>query len=181
MLIQSLVSSRKRVLMCAVVGVLSQGAQAAPAVAAEVSEVIVTASRVDEPLVVVTDPRKPRQPVPAQDGADYLKTVPGFNVIRKGGTDGDPVLRGMAASRLGIALDGAQVLGGCGMRMDPPTAYVFLETTTVSSWSRDRRQWSTGPDCRRGASLSNGSWSVSITTTCCWGAVRWVRRRVATT
>lgn len=125
MLIQSLVSSRKRVLMCAVVGVLSQGAQAAPAVAAEVSEVIVTASRVDEPLVVVTDPRKPRQPVPAQDGADYLKTIPGFNVIRKGGTDGDPVLRGMAASRLGIALDGAQVLGGCGMRMDPPTAYVF--------------------------------------------------------
>jgi iron complex outermembrane receptor protein len=48
-------------------------------------------------------------------------------VIRKGGTDGDPVFRGMAASRLGILLDGEMILGGCGMRMDPPTAYVFPE------------------------------------------------------
>lgn len=48
-------------------------------------------------------------------------------MIRKGGTDGDPVFRGMAASRLGILLDGEMILGGCGMRMDPPTAYVFPE------------------------------------------------------
>ena len=48
-------------------------------------------------------------------------------MIRKGGTDGDPVFRGMAASRVNILLDGEQVLGGCGMRMDPPTAYVFPE------------------------------------------------------
>ena len=77
------------------------------------------------PLAVETDPRAPRQPVPAHDGADYLKTIPGFSVVRKGGTDGDPVLRGMAGSRVGILLDGQQILGGCGGRMDPPTAYVF--------------------------------------------------------
>lgn len=88
-------------------------------------EVVVTAPRSDEPLVVKTDPKKPRQPVPAHDGADYLKNIPGFSVIRKGGTDGDPVLRGMAGSRLNILLDGEQILGGCGGRMDPPTAYVF--------------------------------------------------------
>lgn len=88
-------------------------------------EVVVTAPRSDKPLVVRTDPGKPRQPVPAHDGADYLKTIPGFAVIRKGGTDGDPVLRGMAGSRLNILLDGEQILGGCGGRMDPPTAYVF--------------------------------------------------------
>jgi len=88
-------------------------------------EVVVTAPQSEEPLTVKTDPKKPRQPVPAHDGADYLKTIPGFSVIRKGGTDGDPVFRGMAGSRLNILLDGEQILGGCGMRMDPPTAYVF--------------------------------------------------------
>jgi iron complex outermembrane receptor protein len=90
-------------------------------------EIVVTASRMHAPLTVVTDPKAPRQPLPAHDGADYLKTVPGFSVIRKGGTDGDPVFRGMAASRVNVLVDGQQLLGGCGMRMDPPTAYVFPE------------------------------------------------------
>lgn len=91
-------------------------------------EVIVTAPRMQSPLLLTLDAKAPRQPVPAHDGADYLKTVPGFAVIRKGGTDGDPVFRGMAASRVNLQLDGEQILGGCGMRMDPPTAYVFPES-----------------------------------------------------
>lgn len=91
-------------------------------------EMVVTAPRMDEPLKIVTDPKQPRQPLPAHDGADFLKTIPGFTVIRKGGTDGDPVLRGMAGSRLNILLDGEHILGGCGGRMDPPTAYVFPES-----------------------------------------------------
>jgi iron complex outermembrane receptor protein len=90
-------------------------------------EIIVTAVHMRKPLQVTTDPALPRQPLPAHDGADYLKTIPGFNVIRKGGTDGDPMFRGMAASRINILLDGESLLGGCGMRMDPPTAYVFPE------------------------------------------------------
>jgi iron complex outermembrane receptor protein len=95
------------------------------AIARQESSVVVTAPSTSSPLVVETDPKAPRQPIPAHDGADYLKTIPGFTVVRKGGTDGDPVLRGMAGSRLGILLDGQQILGGCGGRMDPPTAYVF--------------------------------------------------------
>lgn len=91
----------------------------------ELEAVVVTAAQSREPLVVVADPRAPAQPIPANDGADALKSVPGFTVIRKGGTSGDPVLRGMAGSRLGVQLDGQTVLGGCGNRMDPPTAYVF--------------------------------------------------------
>lgn len=74
---------------------------------------------------VVLDPRAPAQPVPAHDGADILHAIPGFAVVRKGGTDGDPVFRGMAGSRLNILVDGENILGGCGNRMDPPTAYVF--------------------------------------------------------
>ena len=95
------------------------------AVARQESTVVVTAPSTLSPIQVETDPRAPRQPIPAHDGADYLKTIPGFSVVRKGGTDGDAVFRGMAGSRLGILLDGQQILGGCGGRMDPPTAYVF--------------------------------------------------------
>lgn len=94
----------------------------------QLDEVVVTAPAMSDPLTVVTDPKAPRQPVPAADGADYLKNIPGFAVIRKGGTDGDPVLRGLGGSRLNVLMDGQSILGGCGGRMDPPTAYVFPES-----------------------------------------------------
>jgi len=115
-------------LACAI-GVLFNNAvaQTVPEPSSQLPEVVITAAKMSLPLTIVTDPKAPRQPVPAHDGADYLKTIPGFSVIRKGGTDGDPVLRGMAGSRLNILLDGQQILGGCGGRMDPPTAYVFPE------------------------------------------------------
>jgi iron complex outermembrane receptor protein len=94
---------------------------------AVLDEVVVTVPAMAEPLTVVTDPKAPRQPVPAHDGSDYLKNIPGFSAIRKGGADGDPVLRGLAGSRLNVIMDGQYIQGGCGMRMDPPTAYVFPE------------------------------------------------------
>lgn len=93
----------------------------------ELDNLVVTAPQSSGVLKVETDPKAPRQPIPAQDGADLLKNIPGFAVTRKGGTDGDPLFRGMAASRLNILMDGENVLGGCGSRMDPPTAYIFPE------------------------------------------------------
>ncbi|MBC2607254.1 TonB-dependent copper receptor [Pelagicoccus albus] len=91
----------------------------------DLAPVVVTSSSGVEAGQITFDPRLAIQPLPANDGADALKHVTGFSVIRKGGTDGDPTFRGMAGSRLGILLDGACTLGGCGNRMDPPTAYVF--------------------------------------------------------
>lgn len=106
-------------------------AMTAPALAEtsgdQVEEIIVTGVRTESPLRVLTNPKSPRQPLPAHDGADYLKTIPGFSVIRKGGADGDPVFRGMAGSRLSMLVDGETILGGCSHRMDPPTAYIFPE------------------------------------------------------
>jgi iron complex outermembrane receptor protein len=103
-------------------------ATARPDEPAPLMTIVVTVPHTSDPLTVVTDPRMPQQPVPANDGASYLKNIPGFTLIRKGGTDGDPVLRGLAGSRLNVLLDGMDFHGGCGMRMDPPTAYVFPET-----------------------------------------------------
>ncbi|MDX3773594.1 TonB-dependent copper receptor [Chromatiaceae bacterium AAb-1] len=94
---------------------------------ADIERILVTGEALNEPATVITDPRKPRQPLPAHDGADYLKTIPGFSVTRKGGADGDALFRGMAGSRLGILVDGENILGGCNSRMDAPTAYIYPE------------------------------------------------------
>ncbi len=107
-------------------------ALSAPAFAADdtspasttLTPVVVTATMQDSPLTITTDPKQPRQPVPASDGADFLKSIPGFSTIRKGGSNGDPLLRGMSGSRLNILIDGGQIAGGCPSRMDPPTAYI---------------------------------------------------------
>src|SRR5690606_35555871 len=79
-------------------------------------------------LTFVTDPKLPRQPVPASDGADYLKTIPGFSALRNGGTNGDPVLRGMSGSRLKLITNGGAMPGACPSRMDNPLSYVSPET-----------------------------------------------------
>jgi iron complex outermembrane receptor protein len=89
---------------------------------------VVTHSAPSTPLTWTTDPKLPRQPVPASDGADYLKTVPGFAAIRNGGTNGDPVLRGMFGSRLNVLSNDGALLGACPARMDNPLSYIAPET-----------------------------------------------------
>ena len=93
----------------------------------QLNEVVITASPMTSPVTVVMDPKQPRQPLPAHDGADFLKTVPGFSVMRKAGTDGEPSFRGMGGSRVNILADDQNIFGGCGQRMDAPTAYIFPE------------------------------------------------------
>ncbi|QPL32237.1 TonB-dependent copper receptor [Pseudomonas fragi] len=94
----------------------------------ELSPLVITAIAPSSPLTIVTNPKDPRQPVPASDGGDYLKTIPGFALIRNGGTNGDPVLRGMFGSRLNILTNGGEMLGACPGRMDAPTSYISPET-----------------------------------------------------
>lgn len=89
---------------------------------------VITAVPLSSPVTIVTDPRVPRQPVPASDGADYLKTIPGFATRRTGGTNGDPVFRGMFGSRLRILTNGSEMLGACPNRMDTPTSYINPES-----------------------------------------------------
>ncbi|AOR64712.1 TonB-dependent copper receptor [Pectobacterium wasabiae] len=88
---------------------------------------VVTAPEIS-PLTLVTSPKTPRQPVPASDGSDYLKTIPGFSQIRNGGTNGDPVFRGMFGSRLRILSNNGEMLGACPSRMDAPSSYISPES-----------------------------------------------------
>lgn len=89
---------------------------------------VVTGVAQQSPGVVVTDPKLPRQPVPASDGADYLKTIPGFSALRSGGVNSDPVFRGMFGSRLKLLTNGGEMLGACPSRMDSPSSYISPET-----------------------------------------------------
>lgn len=94
----------------------------------ELEALVVTAAATEEiPLVTEIDPHDAIQPIPAQDGADILKTTPGVTVSRKGGAGGEVLIRGQGGSRVGMLLDGGMLMGGCPFRMDPPTAYIFPE------------------------------------------------------
>ena len=115
----------------------------------ELDSVVVTAPASKSPLTVKFNPKAPQQPLPAHDGAAFLKTISGMSVIRKGGTDGDPVFRGMSGSRLGVLLDGQEIYGGCSGRMDPPTAYVYPE-------SFDKVTLQKGATVKYGAGFSAG-------------------------
>lgn len=95
---------------------------------ATLAPVVVTAVAPSSPLTYVTDPRLPRQPLPASDGTDYLKTIPGFSAIRNGGTNGDPVLRGMFGSRLNVLANDSPMPGACPARMDAPSSYISPES-----------------------------------------------------
>ena len=103
----------------------------------ELSPIVVTASnpQTTQAYLIQADPKQPIQPVPATDGADYLKHIAGFNAIRNGGTNGDAVFRGMFGSRLKILTNGSEMLGACPNRMDAPTSYIapqnFDEITVV--------------------------------------------------
>ncbi|OAT48767.1 outer membrane receptor FepA [Providencia heimbachae] len=95
------------------------------------SSVMIVTAPVDSPLTISTSTKTPRQPVPASDGSDYLKTIPGFSQIRNGGTNGDPVFRGMFGSRLRILTNDSEMLGACPSRMDAPTSYISPENFDV--------------------------------------------------
>ena len=85
---------------------------------------VITAVQQDTPLTIITNPKEARQPIPASDGADYLKTIPGFSAVRGGGSNSDPVLRGMFGSRLKLLTNGGEMLGACPSRMDAPSSYI---------------------------------------------------------
>lgn len=99
-----------------------------PVTGMEPEEVITILAPLSSPLIITESMHNARQPIPAADGADYLKSIAGFSQLRNGGTNGDPVFRGMFGSRLRILADDGEMPGACGGRMDAPTAYLSPES-----------------------------------------------------
>lgn len=115
----------KRNIQLVVLSALSAGAWAENATPHELDPIVVTGAQQKQAGVVQLDTKTALQPLPANDGAGLLKSVPNMSIIRKGGSSGDPLFRGLGGSRLAVQADGQFILGGCGNRMDPPTAYIF--------------------------------------------------------
>ena len=109
--------------LAAALAAIFPAARAQQAPAFDMDPVVITAVAPDSPLTFITNPKTPRQ-LPASDGTDYLKTIPGFSAIRNGGTNGDPVLRGMFGSRLNILTNGSSMPGACPGRMDAQLLYL---------------------------------------------------------
>ena len=120
-------------------------------------QIIVTDVPTTDVLTIKTDPRNPRQPLPAEDGADYLRSIPGFSIMRKGGSDGEPILRGMAGSRLNIMIDGQNTSSGCAFRMDAPTSYIFPEAYDELIVTKGPQTVLYGPGASAGSVMFNRS------------------------
>lgn len=106
---------------------LSAGALATEHPHHQLAPTVITGVAPSASLVVTTDPKIPRQPVPASDAGDYLQTIPGFSAVRGGGSNSDPVFRGMFGSRLKLLSNGGEMLGACPSRMDSPSSYITPE------------------------------------------------------
>ena len=114
--------------LCLPLHVTQTHAEDAAAQRERLDAIVVTAQAPGTGVTTELDPKLPRQPVPASDGADYLKTIPGFTALRNGGTNGDPVLRGMYGSRLNLVSNDGAMPGACPARMDNPLSYIAPET-----------------------------------------------------
>ncbi|WP_313620571.1 TonB-dependent copper receptor [Achromobacter sp.] len=118
---------RMTCLAAAVAATFPAWGQSAADGVATMDPVVIMGVAPSAPLTFTTDPKLPRQPLPASDGTDYLKTIPGFSAVRNGGTNGDPILRGMFGSRLNILTNGTSMPGACPARMDAPSSYISPE------------------------------------------------------
>src|SRR5690606_15407058 len=74
---------------------LSSGVLAADHSHHQLAPTVITGVAPAAGVTVATDPKIPRQPVPASDAGDYLQTIPGFSAVRGGGSNADPVFRGL--------------------------------------------------------------------------------------
>lgn len=108
------------------------------------------------PTFEVTAPRIPFEPtlygaplemtpMPAADGGDFLRKLPGVSGSRMGGHGIEPVIRGMQGNQINVTMDNAYIFGGCPNRMDPPTSFIAPETFDLIFVTQGYRTVTKGP------------------------------------
>ena len=71
--------------------------------------------------------RHPTPSIPASDGPTTSRPFR-FTAVRNGGSNGDPVLRGMFGSRLNLLTNDGAMHGACPSRMDNAMSYIAPDT-----------------------------------------------------
>ncbi|KAA8735478.1 TonB-dependent copper receptor [Acinetobacter qingfengensis] len=109
---------------------VSHAAESTQDTAIQLAPLVITAQtdHVVNGLMIVADPKQPIQPIPAADGAAYLKSMMGFNAVASSGINSDVTFRGMFGSRIKMLTDGTENLGACPSRMDNPASYISPES-----------------------------------------------------
>ncbi|ADV33785.1 TonB-dependent copper receptor [Candidatus Blochmanniella vafra str. BVAF] len=96
------------------------------------NKVVTIIAEVNTSLISVSDSIKSLQHYSfITDSVDYLKNIPGFSMIRNGGTNNNFVLRGITSSKIRILADSGEIIGACCSGMDPATAYIIPETFDI--------------------------------------------------
>jgi len=96
------------------------------------------------PNRIILEPSSDKQ-YPAADASDVLKLLPGVSAGRMGGHGLEPYIRGQSQGRLNIIDDGAFIHGGCPNRMDPPTAYMTVDSIDTLIVDKGYATVSNGP------------------------------------
>jgi iron complex outermembrane receptor protein len=85
------------------------------------------------------------------DGGDFLKSIPGITASRFGGHGLEPFIRGQSQNQLNIITDDSYIFGGCPNRMDPPTAYIDIDTFDSITVTKGYQSVLNGPGASGGA------------------------------
>ena len=85
------------------------------------------------------------------DGADYLKSTAGLTAGRFGGHGLELFIRGQSQNQLNIIADNAFTFGGCPNRMDPPSAYLNINSFDTIKVTKGYQSVLNGPGASGGA------------------------------
>lgn len=88
-------------------------------------------------IIVTATPERPEEERVTKDVLDFgtyvnigevLDALPGVNVVRRGASSTEPVIRGLGWERVQTQVGPVPVYGGCPSRMDPPVTYLLPES-----------------------------------------------------
>ncbi|MCC9620554.1 TonB-dependent receptor [Thalassospira sp. MA62] len=119
-------------------------------------------SAIDLPAILVTapannaaistyNPQQNKTSYAYSDGADYLKSLPGMTAGRSSGHGLELFLRGQSQNQLNVIADDAFIFGGCPNRMDPPSAYLDIDSFDEITITRGYQTVLNGPGATGGA------------------------------
>ena len=114
------------------------------------------------PTVLVTAPANsaatatydPKENTPSyaySDGGDYLQSFPGLTAGRWAGHGLEVFIRGQSQNQLNVIADDAFTFGGCPNRMDPPAAYLDIDSFDEITITKGYQSVLNGPGATGGA------------------------------
>lgn len=114
-------------------------------------EIVITAPALSLPTVTTTDSTSDTPSYSYSDGADFLQSTPGVNASRFGGHGLELFVRGQSQNQLNIIADDAYTFGGCPNRMDPPSAYLTINSYDSIIVTKGYQSVLNGPGATGGA------------------------------